>query len=102
MTDEKREEIKRQREKELQDLRKVLGSSEGRRVLWRILVKGAIFNSSFAPNANETYFNEGRRSVGLWLTQEISDADLEKFFQMHREAHSNAKSSKLRKQVNDD
>ena len=101
MTTELREELKRKREKELQDLRKVLGSSEGRRVLWRILTKGAIFNSSFAQNANETFFNEGRRSVGLWLTQEISDADLEKFFQMHREAHSNAK-SKPRKQVNDD
>ena len=101
MTTELREELKRKREKELQDLRKVLGSSEGRRVLWRILVKGAIFNSSFAQNANETFFNEGRRSVGLWLTQEVSEADLEKFFQMHREAHSNAK-SKPKRDINDD
>ena len=101
MTTELREELKRKREKELQDLRKVMSSSEGRRVLWRILTKGAIFNSSFAQNANETFFNEGRRSVGLWLTQEVSEADLEKFFQMHREAHSNAK-SKPKRDINDD
>ena len=63
------------RERELNDLRAVLKTKQGRRVLRRILAQCRVLSSSFTGNS-ETYFNEGKRAVGIFIYQEIHEADI--------------------------
>lgn len=46
------------------DLRAILSEPEGRRFVWRLLGFTGIFRTSFTGNS-ETFFNEGKRIVGL-------------------------------------
>lgn len=62
--------------RELDDLRAVLSLPEGRRWLWRVLEQTAAFRASYdAESPIRMAFAEGRRSTGLWLLAEISQAD---------------------------
>lgn len=55
------------------DLKSVLESPHGRRVLIRILQKCALDHSSFYPGSADTMaFAEGRKDVGLWLSALLS------------------------------
>lgn len=57
------------------DLRKVMQSNEGMRFLWKLLGDCGIYEQSFVFNSERlTAFNEGRRSIGLWLQVEMSQA----------------------------
>jgi hypothetical protein len=67
------------------DLRKVLNLPEGRRVLWRLLSEAGVFRSSFTGD-NQTFFNEGKRSLGLLFMAEILAAQSESLTVMQREA----------------
>lgn len=63
-------------QRELTDLRAVLALPEGRRWLWRVLEQTAAFRASYDPESPiRMAFAEGRRSTGLWLLAEISQAD---------------------------
>lgn len=62
--------------RDLADLRAVLVLPEGRRWLWRVLEQTAAFRASYDPESPiRMAFAEGRRSTGLWLLAEISQAD---------------------------
>ena len=73
----------RQREKDHRrqtdaDLQGVMSTPQGRRFVWRVLshMSGA-FGLSFTGN-NTTFFNEGRRSIGVELmteAQRVAPAD---------------------------
>jgi hypothetical protein len=67
MTPEQKLEIRQQEE----DLRAVLATPQGERVLWRILSKTAPFQPTFARSDRESAFAEGRRNLGLWLIGEL-------------------------------
>lgn len=54
------------RDREINDLRVVMDSQNGRRFVYSILDFAGINRLSFTGNSN-TYFNEGGRNVGLWL-----------------------------------
>lgn len=76
-----------QRELELNDIRVVARSAEGRRFLWRLLGKAGIFRGSFVPGQPDvTNFNEGQQNLGLWLLKEIDAASTEIYLKMRREA----------------
>jgi hypothetical protein len=80
---ELQEKRKRKREQELEDLKKVLKTPEGERVLWRIIKKTKFLDSSWTGNST-TFFNEGMREVGRILLAEITEAapdQLGKFFE---------------------
>lgn len=62
------------RRKQLEDIRVILSDARGRRFYWRLLVECGIFKSSFTGN-NTTFFNEGRRDVGLVLLADLNEAD---------------------------
>ncbi len=72
------------RKKELDDFKKVLSIPEGRRVLWRILEEAHVFKTTFTGNST-TFFNEGKRSIGLMVLDEVMKASPEKFQQMQNE-----------------
>lgn len=75
---------KRVRDRELNDLRGVLSSREGRRLMWRIMEKCRSFESIFEASA-KIYYNSGRQDVGHYLMAEIAEADEEKLFLMMKE-----------------
>lgn len=52
------------RRTELGDMATILNQRCGRRFIWRLLSEAGIFKSSFTGN-NSTFFNEGRRDIGL-------------------------------------
>lgn len=72
------------RRQQLEDLRGVMSTSEGRRFMWRLLGETNLFALSYTGNA-ETYFREGRRSVGLNLFKDLHEACHKLYQQMEQE-----------------
>jgi len=70
---------------ELEDVRTILELPAGRRFVWRYLEKAGIFETSFTGN-NTTFFNEGRRDIGLKLLADVMQAKPEAYVQMAQEA----------------
>jgi hypothetical protein len=54
-----------ERETEEADLKWLMGSRRGRRVVWRLLEQAGVFRSSFNPTAMVMAFNEGNRNYGV-------------------------------------
>jgi len=59
--------LKQQRD---EDMTKLLSETYGRRIMWRMLERCGIYKTSFTGNST-TFFNEGRRAVGLETLEEI-------------------------------
>lgn len=70
------------------DLRRVLSTVEGRRVFWRVLQEARIFHSCFDTNALEMAKKEGRRDLGLFIIEDLTDANADILDVMRREAAS--------------
>lgn len=66
------------------DLQAVMDTREGRRVLWEILEFTKPFASSFTGNSTG-FFLDGKKSVGLWLYQQLDAACFDKFLEARRE-----------------
>jgi hypothetical protein len=69
--DTERARLKRERH----ELRMVLKTDIGRRVLFRFLRHCGVFNTVLGPDAQITAFNAGRQDVGHWLMAVIEKAD---------------------------
>lgn len=83
---ERRENLtKRQRDREMADLKKILSIPEGRRFLWRLLKETKYFTSPFHQDGRVGAFYEGKRDVGLIFYREIMEANPAAFLQMHNE-----------------
>ena len=89
-TPEQRE--KRKRDRQLNDLRVILSTPEGRRFVWRVLAEGKMFVDGYVPGDQGygTTRNAGRHLVGIWAMAEIMEAKPEAFMQMQRENASEA------------
>ena len=82
-----RERQKRQRSDaymEDDDMKWLMGSRQGRRIMHRVLDRAGIFRTSFTGNS-ETFFREGERNVGLILFNQIMVACPESFTQMMKD-----------------
>ncbi len=79
------EKEKSRRQQEIADLLWVLSTPAGRRVIWRILGRCGVNKSSFTGNST-TFFNEGMRDVGLFITAEVVDVRPEAYIEMMIEA----------------
>ena len=83
---------RQERDHELNDLRDVLSTRQGRRFVWKLLGMAGCFRLSFVyGEAETTAFNEGRRSLGLALMADVHEADAEKYVQMANEANGEAR-----------
>jgi len=60
---------------EMDDIKWLMGSKRGRRIVWRLLGEARLYQQSFEGNANWSIFNEGKRSVGLKLMAQIHAVD---------------------------
>jgi hypothetical protein len=56
-------------QQEANDVKWLMSSEQGRRIMWRRLERAGVFRCSFTGNST-TFFNEGRRDIGL---QDIGD-----------------------------
>lgn len=78
------------RELEIDDMKFVLSSKQGRRLLWKYLSFCGVYQSSFRTSA-EIYYLEGQRAVGLKLLGDIHEASPEAYMQMMKENKGESK-----------
>lgn len=62
----------------------VLQSDSGRAVLWWLLSQCKVFSGTMTGNAWSNY-NEGQRSIGLMLINEVVAADPKQWIELQRE-----------------
>lgn len=79
---------KRRAERDRSDLKKVLEMPEGRRFLWKLMSGSRVFSSIFTNNALEMSFREGRRTIGLEILQQITNASPDALTRMQKERES--------------
>ena len=60
------------RETEVDDLKWLMGSKRGRRIVWSHLDRAGVFRLSFNTNSMQMAFNEGQRNAGLQLLAQIN------------------------------
>ena len=85
------------RNRELNDLKKILDMPEGRRFFWRLLEMGQLFHDGYVAGDNGygSTRNLGTKRVGLWALHEMMDAKPSAFQQMQREHASESKREEL-------
>lgn len=81
------------RETEEDDLRWLMGSKRGRRIVWRLLDLAGVFRSSFNPVAMQMAFNEGFRNYGNRMLAQIHDSCPDFYPQMMKENMSHDRTS---------
>ena len=69
------------------DVKWLMGSKRGRRILWRFLDRAGVYRSSFHQNSMTMAFNEGVRNEGLRLLATINTAAPDLFATMTKEAN---------------
>lgn len=73
------------REVEVGDVRWLMSSKRGRRIMWRLLDLSGPFRLSFDSNAMKMAFNEGNRNLGNQLLNEVMNLCPELYPVMVRE-----------------
>lgn len=69
---------------EAEDFKWLMGSKRGRRIVWRLLEKTRVYQDSMTGNSH-TFYNEGRRSIGLMLMAQINENCLPEYIMMLNE-----------------
>ena len=55
-------------------IQKVMASTEGRDLLWRVLEQTGVFNDGFSPDPYVHARNAGIKVPGFWLIRELNEA----------------------------
>jgi len=85
------EQEKQRRDRELNDIKKIVKTADGRRLYWRLLSECGIFKTSLADE-HKIFFNEGKRVIGLIFLDDLMKIAPDSFNQMQREYISEQKS----------
>lgn len=85
--DKKRQEQKQKlkRENDLDDLKYLMQSHQGRRFFWRLLGHCSVYNSIFNTNALVQSHNSGKQDVGHFVQGEIIQASPDGYLKMQSE-----------------
>jgi hypothetical protein len=78
--------FKLDREKEVEELKRLLSFPANRYFFWRLLGYCNYFSSVSRDNPHDMAIASGRRDVGVWLMKELFEADPKAFTLMQREA----------------
>lgn len=83
--------IRFERQVELDDLKWLMGSKRGRRIVWRLLSATGVYRQSYTGNGSDTFFREGARSIGLQLVEKLHaiDGGADLYALMRNEAKAN-------------
>lgn len=73
-------------QRDIEDIQFVMGSEQGRRVIWSLLEKGKVFSPCFAGDSHLTAFNEGQRNLALVLFQRVMTHCPDQYLKMAAEA----------------
>lgn len=84
---EKRDRLERQDEEA--DVKWLMSSKRGRRIVWRLLDQAGVFRSSFNTNAVAMAFAEGGRNYGLRMLGMVHAVCAEQYPAMMKEQASN-------------
>lgn len=98
--EKEQQKAKKKIEREDNDLKKLLVVVEFRRFIWRLLTFTGMYKTSFTGNST-TFFNEGKRQVGLFILGAVMRANSSAFAQMQQEFYSEKTSEELIKQKED-
>lgn len=81
-----RERLTRRREnRQRGNLKQIMATPAGREFMWVLLDRCGIYRSSFTGNS-ETFFREGERNIGLYLTAQLNRECVAEYAEMQREA----------------
>lgn len=61
---------------EISDLSYILNTEEGVNLIARILEKTGYYESTFDTNERDCVYDQGRRSIGVWLYREVKEASV--------------------------
>ena len=78
------EKLKFQQKLEIDDLRFVLKTIEGRRVMWRLLIQCRVLESIW-ENSAKIHYNSGKQDVGHFIMSEVVRANEDAFLLMMKE-----------------
>ncbi|ENH9341413.1 TPA: hypothetical protein ACJIWT_003975 [Enterobacter bugandensis] len=73
-------------QRDIEDIQFVMGSEQGRRVIWSLLEKGQVFGACFNVDPHITAFNEGQRNLALVLLQRVMAHCPDQYLTMAAEA----------------
>ncbi|ENF7465928.1 TPA: hypothetical protein RHX95_002643 [Escherichia coli] len=76
-------------QRDIDDIKFVMGSEQGRRVIWSLLEKGQVFGACFSVDPHITAFNEGQRNLALALFQRVMAHCPDQYLKMAAEAGEN-------------
>lgn len=72
---------------EADDIKWLMKSKQGRRIVARLLDKAGVYRLSFHTNALQMAFNEGNRNLGNSLLAQITVLCPERYVELLNEAH---------------
>lgn len=78
-------------QRDIDDIQFVMGTEQGRRVIWALLEKGQVFGVCFNADPHFTAFNEGQRNLALSLFQRVMSHCPDQYLKMAAEAQGETK-----------
>lgn len=70
------------RKTHVEDIKWLMSSPRGRRLVWWLLAKCGVNRTSFNNSGSVMAFNEGQRNIGLLLQAEVLDTSPEAYMTM--------------------
>lgn len=88
--DDSKKRAEYERRRDLNDIRHVISTPQGRRSYWKILEVCQVYNSTYVhgDQGYGTTYNAGRQSVGQELIRDLEEAKPGIIYQMALEAHA--------------
>lgn len=101
--DKKVDKNKRKRDQELNDLRTILATEQGKRFLMRLLNRANLLQPTYGSGANTSDFAffEGRREFGLYILGEITQANTDAWLDMQKQHFDELKEKVSHERSND-
>lgn len=81
---------KLQRERELDDIKMVLASPQGRRFVYRLVAECRPFSSVMDQSTARVHYNAGKQDFGHFILSEVAQAQPDAFVQLVQEAQRDA------------
>lgn len=88
---------KLRRDQELDDVRALMDTPEGRRFMWRLLDRAGIYRTTFTGNS-ASFFNEGMRNLGLIFVADVHEVCPEQYTRMLAEARADLQAEQTENQ----
>ncbi len=85
--------VRRNEERDEDDLKMVMSTPEGRRWMWTFLSGCSAYESVFHPSGSQTAWNSGRQDIAHTLMKQIIRANSDLYLLMQQEAFKEAKNN---------